>query len=156
MDASSIEIVEEFIIKKSSVITPNYYELMMLTGNSVDDPIKAGEILLKKYKKLKAVVVKGGHIDEDKEEIVDTLVYNNNKNIEKLSFLHKRIQSKNTHGTGCTFSSAITAYLAKNYDIINAVRLAVDFTAKLISASRELEIGRGNGPLPHHILSGVN
>jgi hydroxymethylpyrimidine kinase/phosphomethylpyrimidine kinase len=145
---------EKYIAAESSILTPNYHELLALSGSKEDDPVKAGEILLGKYEKLKALVIKGGHINENSGSSADILLIRDGRTASKYYFTHPRIAAGNTHGTGCTFSSAVAAYLARGEDIKQSVKSASDYVHELIKLAAGIKIGRGNGPLPHFLAGG--
>ncbi len=93
-----------------------------------------------------AVLLKGGHSIEDASD----LLYNEN---ESFWFYGKRIANPNTHGTGCTLSSAIAANLAKGYDLKASVKLAKEYISEALAFM--LDLGKGNGPMNHaFMLSG--
>ena len=92
------------------------------------------------------MVVKGGHFP-DTEDSIDILY--DGKYFTK--FQTPRINTKNTHGTGCTFASAIAAELAKGFDIIKAVHTAKAYLTKVIQRAEELHIGIGHGPTNHSL-----
>ena len=124
------------------VVTPNIPEAEALTGMR----IKTLADMKNAAKKIKQmgpdnVIVKGGHLGNG--EAVDIL-YDGNQFYE---FSSERIDTKNTHGTGCTFASAIAANLALGYNLIDAVQRAKDFLTGAIKNS--LNIGHGHGPLNH-------
>ncbi|MEM4725420.1 MAG: bifunctional hydroxymethylpyrimidine kinase/phosphomethylpyrimidine kinase [Nitrososphaerales archaeon] len=137
------EDAEEALIKKilplATVVTPNLDEAARLAGLSIKS-LEDAEEAAKKIATLgpKAVVVKGGHLDL--EESVDTLYYNG----VVRKYASKRV-SGGTHGTGCTFASAIAALLAKGYDIFSAVEEAKRFVADAILHSPK--VGRGVAPV---------
>lgn len=124
------------------VVTPNIPEAEELCGFQ----IKTLEDMERACRKIRsygpyAVIVKGGHLEG--EESVDVLY-------DGSSIHHLRgrfVRTKNTHGTGCTFSSAITAYLAKGLGIKEAVEKAKEYVQGAIENS--LPLGRGHGPLNH-------
>ena len=91
-----------------------------------------------------AVVVKGGHL-EDRKDSVDILFDGE----EFVEYSGPRFDSRNTHGTGCTFSSAIAASLALGLPLREAVRSAKDYVGRVIAASVDLGIGHGFGPMDH-------
>ena len=72
-----------------------------------------------------------------------------NQEIETHWFNAKRIQTKNTHGTGCTFSAAIASFLARGFTILDSVRHAKEYLTKSIEIGADLKIGKGNGPVHH-------
>ncbi|MDN3508799.1 MAG: bifunctional hydroxymethylpyrimidine kinase/phosphomethylpyrimidine kinase [Candidatus Neptunochlamydia sp.] len=98
-----------------------------------------------------AVVVKGGHLSDDCDGCL--CLENPNLEIHQLSTL--RIQTQNTHGTGCAFSAAITAFLTRGFTILDSVNQAKEYLAETIDTGRQLKIGQGNGSVHHfyHLLN---
>ena len=98
---------------------------------------------------LKAVLLKGGHMQG--EYYLDTLAVRDKQthSINKYEFKYKRIDTQNTHGTGCSLSSAITAYLAQDKSLEDAVRLAGVFLQKAILNANLQNVGSGHGPINH-------
>ena len=130
-------------LKKSmaTVITPNIPEAEVLSGIRIQsemDMEQAGKILFQAYGC--AVLVKGGHSINDAND----LLYNGNG---AVWFHGKRIQNPNTHGTGCTLSSAIASNLAKGYSLEDSIRRAKDYLSGALAAM--LDLGHGSGPLHH-------
>jgi hydroxymethylpyrimidine/phosphomethylpyrimidine kinase len=126
----------------ADVVTPNIYEAEALTGikiESVDEMKNAAEKILKLG--AKKVVVKGGHLGG---KPATDILYDG---ILLKELTGKRIETKNTHGTGCTFSSAIAANLAKGVDFFDAVSSAKTYITGAIKHS--LDIGHGHGPVDH-------
>ena len=131
-----------FLIKEILLITPNIPEAELLTNtkiNSVKDMIKAGQILINLG--AKNVLIKGGHLRS--KQMNDILLY---KRIIKI-FRSKKYKSKNTHGTGCTLSSAITANLSCGKDLIKSCELGIKYVNEAIKS--DLKLGKGNGPINH-------
>ncbi|MFH2045355.1 MAG: bifunctional hydroxymethylpyrimidine kinase/phosphomethylpyrimidine kinase [Pseudomonadota bacterium] len=126
----------------AEVVTPNIFEAEALTGSKISTlkemKLAAAKILNFGAKK---VVVKGGHLE--KEQAIDIL-FDGNIYTELTA---QRIETKNTHGTGCTFSSAIAANLAKGMGFKEAVSNAKIYISKAIEHS--LNIGHGHGPVDH-------
>ena len=119
---SAINNIKKNLMKKTLLITPNIPEAEILTKikiNSTYDMIKAGKILIKLG--AKNVLIKGGHLKSD--QMNDVLL---NKKIIKI-FKSKKYRSKNTHGTGCTLSSAITTYLSCGKDLIKSCELGIKY-----------------------------
>ncbi|MGB9824868.1 MAG: bifunctional hydroxymethylpyrimidine kinase/phosphomethylpyrimidine kinase [Candidatus Hydrothermia bacterium] len=128
----------------SLVVTPNIPEAEIIAEikiNTKDDLIRAGKEILKKGPKW--VLMKGGHAET--EEAIDLLISKGSV----LEFREKRIHTKNTHGTGCTLSSAITALLAMGYDVPEATLLAKKYIQKALENAPDL--GKGHGPLRHKV-----
>lgn len=141
LKSDSLDTLVNEIIPLSFVLTPNIPEAEALAGmkiSSVDDMKKAAVRI--HGLGAKNVLVKGGHLTR---EATDILYDGENFH----SFSHERIDSKNTHGTGCTLSSAITARLALGDDIINAVHTAKIYLTEAISNS--FSVGKGNGLVNH-------
>ncbi|RBW70566.1 bifunctional hydroxymethylpyrimidine kinase/phosphomethylpyrimidine kinase [Bacillus taeanensis] len=136
--------MKEKLLPLATVITPNLPEASKLIGwdniETVDEMKEAAKILYDLGSA--SVLVKGGHLDESNKAI--DLLYDG-RNFEV--FKTKRIDTKHTHGTGCTFSAAITAELAKGKSVSEAVALGKEFITTAIEHS--LNIGAGIGPTNH-------
>lgn len=142
MDKQALATLISDIIPLSYMLTPNIPEAVEITGidiKSADDMKKAAVII--KDMGAKNVLIKGGHIDG---EPVDILL---NEKDKFSSFSAVRINTKNTHGTGCTLSSAITANLAKGMSPEDSVAKAKDYVTAAIANAQE--IGHGHGPTNH-------
>ncbi|NLY10026.1 MAG: bifunctional hydroxymethylpyrimidine kinase/phosphomethylpyrimidine kinase [Tissierellia bacterium] len=136
---------EEALIREllpmATVITPNLHEAEALIHNKVDSVKSMKEAAFAIAEKLgTAVLVKGGHLDEDALDVL----YDGKAFYE---FTSKRIDNPNTHGTGCTLSSAIACNLAEGADLVEAVKKAKDYVTGAIEAG--YDIGNGRGPLNH-------
>ncbi|MGS0763480.1 bifunctional hydroxymethylpyrimidine kinase/phosphomethylpyrimidine kinase [Syntrophomonas curvata] len=125
----------------ATVVTPNLFEAEVITGDKIDG-IAAMEKAALKIHELGAgnVIVKGGHLTGDAIDVVF-----DGKKLDHLK--GKRIFTPNTHGTGCTFSSAIAAYLAKGYGAAEAIRKAKEYIH--IAIANSLPLGHGAGPTHH-------
>jgi hydroxymethylpyrimidine kinase/phosphomethylpyrimidine kinase len=139
---TAIDFIKNKLMKKTLLITPNIPETEILSGlkiNSTIDMIKAGKILIGLG--AKNVLIKGGHLDY--KEMNDILLSKKSINI----FKSKKIISNNTHGTGCTLSSAITTYLSCGKDLIKSCELGIKYVNEAIKSN--LNLGKGNGPINH-------
>ena len=139
---TAIIYIKNKLMKNILLITPNIPEAEILTKikiNSTKDMIKAGKILINLG--AKNVLIKGGHLKSKKMN--DILL---NKKIIKV-FRSKKYNSKNTHGTGCTLSSAIATYLSCGKDLIKSCELGIKYVNQSIKAN--LNLGKGNGPINH-------
>ncbi|MGC8932142.1 MAG: bifunctional hydroxymethylpyrimidine kinase/phosphomethylpyrimidine kinase [Candidatus Methanodesulfokora sp.] len=137
----AVEALKKEIIPLAKVVTPNIPEAEKLSGmriSSLDDMKKAAKEIVEELG-AEAVVVKGGHAEG--EESVDILYHSGNFR----EFRMRRIKSKNTHGTGCSFSAAIAAELAKGNGIEEAVKRAKEFIYMAIDYG--FSLGKGNGPV---------
>lgn len=129
------------LFKVADIITPNIPEAEALTGQSIkskDDMVEAAKKIGEFFDGY--ILLKGGHSTDD----ADDLLY---KNSEKIWIMGERIENPNTHGTGCTLSSAIASYLAMGHDVPESVHLAKEFITGAINA--KLDLGKGRGPLNH-------
>jgi hydroxymethylpyrimidine/phosphomethylpyrimidine kinase len=142
--ADGLEALKTFLLPHAFLLTPNLDEASLLVGGEVDDVVgmrQAAEQLGRLGPR--AVLVKGGHLAS---EAIDILYYRG----AWTEFASPRIRTRHTHGTGCTFSAAITASLASGHDLLEAVRRAKRYITAAIRNNPEL--GSGSGPLDHHAL----
>jgi len=141
----AIDALRQKLIPIAQIITPNLPEAAALLDTSIaesEDEIAAqGRALLALG--CPAVLIKGGHASG--AESVDYLMQGE----DVLRLAAPRIDTLNTHGTGCTLSSAIAAGLAKGEPLAEAVRNAKAYISKAIAASDQLSVGRGHGPVHH-------
>jgi hydroxymethylpyrimidine/phosphomethylpyrimidine kinase len=141
----AIEAIITMLFSRSSLITPNIDEAELLTGMKIRD---INDMSRAAYKLMDmgchAVLMKGGHLEG--EEMTDMLFL---PETEPLSFSSTKISTKNTHGTGCTFSSAIAAYVALGYSMGKAVEAAKGYITKALSNGANVQEGHGYGPLNH-------
>jgi hydroxymethylpyrimidine/phosphomethylpyrimidine kinase len=142
---SAVEALRKTLIPRALVMTPNLPEAAALTGASLARNEQEMEIQARELLAFGAqnVLIKGGHGSGD--ESVDLLIGRG----EVVRLAARRIATRNTHGTGCTLSSAIAAGLAKGLDLKTAVRDAKTYVTAAIAAAGKLHVGRGHGPLHH-------
>lgn len=129
------------LIPLAYIVTPNLPEAEVITGMKIDN-LKSMEIAARVIYNMgaKNVLVKGGHLENDATDIL----FDGEKIIE---FKSKRIDTKNTHGTGCTLSSAIASNLGKGFDVKESVKMAKEYITEGIEHS--IELGKGVGPTNH-------
>lgn len=145
MEQHAITAVIEKLFPRATLVTPNISEAEHLSGitiGSVTDMEKAAMKLLSMG--CKAVLMKGGHLKSDK--MTDILFDSEN---EPLFLSNPTVSSRNTHGTGCTLSSAIAAYLALGNGIRDAVSLAKNYISNALNAGVDVQTGHGHGPMNH-------
>lgn len=133
------------LFPKATLVTPNLDEAEFLTGMKIHDTETlelAGRKLLSYG--CKAVLMKGGHLPS--ENMTDLLICQDGT---ITCFSEKKIESRNTHGTGCTFSSAIAAHLSHGLDLNEAVAKSKTFITKAIYHGAQIQTGKGHGPLNH-------
>ncbi len=144
----SIDTLKQELFPLATLLTPNIPETEILTDMSVrtpEDMIEAAGKLSRQYQC--AVLCKGGHQINDAN---DLLFHDGNYRW----FRGRRIDNSNTHGTGCTLSSAIAANLAKGFDLDSAVKIAKDYLSQALEAM--LDLGAGRGPMKHNFnLTGI-
>ena len=140
MDDSCQEYLREELIKRAHVITPNLFEASALTGLCVEN-LEAMKTAVRKLAEMgaRAVVVTGGHLDKATDVLYD------GSGLEV--FIGDRVKPDNTHGTGCTFSSAIAAHLALGRQLREAVVLAKAYVTEAIR--KAYSVGPGQVPLNH-------
>lgn len=141
MEPDAIDIFIRSILPLSALITPNIPEAETITGRkilSTNDMEQAAEMIHKKG--ARAVLIKGGHLTGDALDILFD-------GVKFTYFRTERIHTQNTHGTGCTLSSAIAANLSLGYEMPEAVRRAKEYLTLAIKNS--LSIGKGHGPTSH-------
>ena len=138
----------------ATLITPNMEEASLLLGHEIsgaDDFKMAAQQLLEMGPQ--AVLIKGGHLDATHTQITDFLMWKTLEDGLKVTqskeFKHYRVNTLNTHGTGCSLASAIATYLADGHDLSHAVAKAIAYVEAGLEAGRFLSIGEGPGPLWH-------
>ncbi|SFF40979.1 bifunctional hydroxymethylpyrimidine kinase/phosphomethylpyrimidine kinase [Sunxiuqinia elliptica] len=142
----AIATLQQELIPMVRVITPNIPEAEILSGlkiNQQADLKKVAKAL--SCQQTVSVLLKAGHLTDD--ELID--VFYNAETDEFLELSSKRINTRNTHGTGCTFSSALAAFLAKQESLNDAVRHAKQYINQAIEKGAAYQIGKGNGPVHH-------
>ena len=142
IDYSAINTLKKNLIKKTFLITPNIPEAQILTKtniNNVDDMIKSAKILLDLG--AKNVLIKGGH---KKSKLMEDVFLNKS---DLQIFRNKKIITKNTHGTGCTLSSAITTFISCGKPLKKSCELGVKYVNQAIRSN--LNYGKGHGPVNH-------
>ena len=139
---SQIDVYYDQLFPMATVTTPNLHEAEVIYGEEIHDEETmelAAKTLAQKFHA--AFIIKGGHFTGD--EAVDILA----TETETYRFAKPRVDNPNTHGTGCTFSSAIAANLAKGYSLPESVQNAKDYLTAALST--QLDLGEGSGPLDH-------
>ena len=144
----AIETLKKELLPLATVITPNIPEAEVLFGSKITseaDMEKAAKEISKNFGC--AVLLKGGHsLNDANDYLYDDKGTGDEK--EGIWFYGKKINNPNTHGTGCTLSSAIAANLAKGLSLSDAVKNAKDYISGALEAM--LDLGKGSGPLAHN------
>jgi hydroxymethylpyrimidine/phosphomethylpyrimidine kinase len=142
VDEEGIRMMRIELLPRARVVTPNLPEAEVLSGTRIVSPGDA-RVAARRIRELgpSAVLVKGGH--GSGREIVDVLFDGD----EFHEFRTERVETRNTHGTGCTFASAIAAHLALGHALPDATARAQSYVAGAVRHG--LAIGHGHGPLDH-------
>ena len=145
LNPDAVSALRNVLIPRAALVTPNLLEAAALLDQPValgeDDMLAQGQALIARG--AKAVLMKGGH--GQGERSTDLLVAPGS--VVRLDA--PRIDTRNTHGTGCTLSSAVAAGLAKGFPLGQAVAEAKDYVSAAIAAAARLSIGKGHGPTHH-------
>ena len=144
MKKDAVKTLTDVLLPIVTLVTPNIPEAQVLSGMKIkgkDDMIKAAGFIAEKYGC--SVLLKGGHSINDAND----LLYENGK---MVWFEGKRIDNPNTHGTGCTLSSAIASNLAKGFSLEESIKKAKEYIS--CALSQMLDLGKGSGPMMHNFI----
>ncbi|WP_121667477.1 bifunctional hydroxymethylpyrimidine kinase/phosphomethylpyrimidine kinase [Mesonia aquimarina] len=141
----TIQTIIQQLFPIANVITPNLDEAEILAHMKIET-VEEMKIAGKKIMELgcQSVLLKGGHL---KTEKLTSLYFLPDGNIERFEF--SKYETNNTHGSGCTLSSAIASYLAQGKSLLEAVSLGQDYIHQAIFHGKDVTIGKGNGPVNH-------
>lgn len=142
-ESDTIDVIRRELIPQAFLVTPNLHEASLLIGEEIEDEdamARAAEKIVREMG-AQAVLIKGGHLASG-DRVVDVLYDGNVR-----AFRTRRLDTRNTHGTGCTLSAAITAQLARGESLHAAARRAIDYVHNAIASAPGL--GSGHGPLNH-------
>ena len=144
MQPDALAIMKERLLPMADLVTPNLPEAWTLAGTdtSVDD---AAQAILRLG--VKALLIKGGHAEGNTK--TDYLYIYKGEGVKRVEFTAETIDTPNTHGTGCTLSSAIAALLACGNGLEDAVRQAKEYLTEALKAGAGVHVGRGHGPVCH-------
>ena len=145
LSPTSVDLLKNELMPRCDIVTPNLLEAQALAGHKITDIrslYAAGEELTKLCA---AVLIKGGHSEGND---VSDYLFEVGKECPEC-YTIRRVDTVNTHGTGCTLSSAIAANLALGYDLHTSVARAKDYISKAISEGADVAFGLNNGPVNH-------
>lgn len=149
IEESAIDSLKKRLVPLARVITPNLPEAEILSGCPISGEEDFTDIAMKLSKeKTVSVLLKAGHLSSD--WLVDYFYNAEDDSITKLP--SQRIQTSNTHGTGCTLSSALAASLAKGEELTTAVKSAKSYIEQAIVSGAKYTIGHGHGPVNHFFV----
>ena len=141
-------VLKQSLLPMAMLVTPNIPEIEALaeiTITTYEDKVRAAERLF--HYGTKAILLKGGHEEGDTKS--DILFTNTPSGIHSTLYTSDTISTHNTHGTGCTLSSAIAAYIARGYKLEEAISLAKEYVTESIRHGADIAIGHGFGPVNH-------
>lgn len=142
----AIEAMKQHLFPLAALVTPNLPEAAALLGDVFDEEDPTQNMEAWRQLQAAAVLIKGGH-SHDAGQAVDYLLLTAQHLVHR--FEGPRIATGNTHGTGCTLSSAIAAFLAHGHDTIEAVRSAKDYLTQALKQGAGRRLGKGAGPVHH-------
>lgn len=145
IEKETISTIVQQLFPIASVITPNMDEAAILAGMKVktlDEMRTAGERI--KTLGCNSILLKGGH---QETQTITSLFLDQDHNFH--AFHAEKFATQNTHGSGCTLSSAIASYIAQEKDLYSSVELAQNYVYEAIKHGRDVQTGKGNGPLNH-------
>lgn len=149
LEKDAVDTIVEHLIPLVKVITPNIPEAEIFLGRKITNQQELFDVVKElSFGGQVSVLLKAGHLHSD--EIID--VFYNAESGEVLEFKKNKINTKNTHGTGCTLSSAVAAYWAKGLSLNEAIQKANDYIHNAILSGSEYSIGKGNGPVNHFFV----
>ncbi len=151
LQESAIATLKAELLPMADVITPNLPEGAALIGCDIPKTEQQMTQMVAKLRGLGAssVLLKGGHLAQD-ENSNDLLILPD----DVAHLTAKRVNTTNTHGTGCTLSSAIASYLAQGHNLLESVELGKSYISNAIAHADQLDIGKGHGPV-HHFYAGL-
>ena len=150
IEESAIKVLTEELLPLARVITPNIPEAEILAGRKIGSQEELPAVARELSKKAShhapvSVLMKAGHLTDDR--LVD-IIYNAEED-RIVELPSSRIDTPNTHGTGCTLSSAFASFLAQGFPLDEAARAATDYIHNAIVSGADYSIGRGHGPVNH-------
>lgn len=144
----AVECLKAFL-PKTSLITPNIPEAELLIGETItlDNMEEAARKAGHTYQT--SVLLKGGHLDHTSDQMLDLLYLLQEDELIRIE--HPKIETNNTHGTGCSLSSSIAAFLSLDEDLATAVRKGCAYINRAIAGGKDRVLGKGNGPVHHFV-----
>lgn len=141
----AVSTLKDVLMPKSRIITPNIPEAEILLDRKITNNNELPKAVRELAKLGPSVFLKAGHLIEN--ELTD--IFYNAETEETIILRTSRTNTSNTHGTGCTLSSAIASFLAKGYNLSDSARKAKEYISAAICAGANYKIGHGHGPVHH-------
>lgn len=145
MQGDALDVFSSELLPMATLLTPNISEAQVLSGMQIgtaEDMDKAARRILEMG--CKAVLIKGGHLEGERK--TDRLYMQDGT---ARTFDRETVETRNTHGTGCTLSAAITSFLARGEEMADAVAHAKEYLTQAIMAGKDVQAGEGHGPVDH-------
>ena len=145
IEEATINAIKEKLFPLAAVLTPNMDEAAVLADMEVKTP-EHMRVAAERIKALgcKTILLKGGHLES--EQIISLFL---DEAQQFREFKSTKLDTNNTHGSGCTLSSAIASFIAQGKSLVKAVALAQEYVFQAIDAGKDVQTGKGNGPLNH-------
>lgn len=149
IEESAVETLKSNLVPRARVITPNIPEAEILAGEKILSQSDLPRIARKlSCNGAISVLMKAGHLTDD--YLIDVFYNAENDSFSELK--SRRLSTRNTHGTGCTLSSAFASYLAQGYSLDDAAKLAKEYINNALVSGADYEIGHGHGPVNHFFM----
>lgn len=145
LEEDAVATLMDVLIPRSRIITPNIPEAEILLRHKIGSQDELPDAAVELSRLGASVMLKAGHLYDEK--LVD--VFYNAETKETIYLESKRIDTVNTHGTGCTLSSAIASFLAMGNTLSDSIRLAKEYISNAIESGANYKIGKGHGPVNH-------
>ena len=146
IEEDSIATLQEKLLTRARVITPNVPEAELLSGRKITSQAQLPDVARQLSQQGRvSVLMKAGHLSD--ERLVD--IFYNAEEDHCIELVSRRCSSPNTHGTGCTLSSAFASYLAQDYSLDDAAQAAKAYISQAIESGANYQIGHGHGPVNH-------
>lgn len=147
LEADAVATLREVLIPRARVITPNIPEAELLLGSKIDSQDQLPDAARELARLGASVLLKAGHLAATETELVD--IFYNVETGRMTRLAAPRVDTRNTHGTGCTLSSAFASQLALGKPLDEAAAAAKAYIAAAIAAGSRYRVGRGHGPVHH-------
>lgn len=149
MQSDALNVMKNRLLPIADLVTPNLPEACVLAGKQIDKTLNDVDIIAQDILNLgvKALLVKGGHADGKSKN--DYLYIKSGDDVKRTCLSAETVDTNNTHGTGCTLSSAIAAFAARGEELENAVHLAKNYLTDALKAGAGVHVGNGFGPVDH-------
>ena len=149
MQSDALNVMKKRLLPIADLVTPNLPEAYVLAGKQIDKTLNDVDIIAQDILNLgvKALLIKGGHADGKSK--IDYLYIKSGDDVKRTCLSAETVDTNNTHGTGCSYSSAIASYLAIGYNLQLSISKAKEYITNAIAEGSSVTIGHGHGPVNH-------